>query len=553
MGASNIDVEQLVKIELDLCDELALNIETETDVMKIDRSALITWLKSAYLEIYYPLTVGPPSETISSIELKSYPKFRSFKTNEKQRHQFLSKAYSQLQISKTEQQSIEEHANWCLCKMQQKHKLVKFLISKLNREQLQKSSHQLLLKLCPDSPFTETEVDIIATPSGLYFCLPSLQEIKELESYKQRSESQQKELTTFIKRQKRFKFEQFEHFPMFSAFDARDTDESLIEESCRLLPELKQHEVILLLNTVVTFEETSQIEKYLIHDTWGHIWQHDLTDLNLYYDIMANMNRPLSPFDQVVDRDRIISLADIFVVNRHGEIKIDHTLKDRFIELCLEKHISALFAPVIAELTADIVEYFFYRDDPEHQKLLPSSSLFKHNPTKLDFAWMDMNYFCRKVKKIHMKLTQAEALKTGFCQLLLEALKLKFSRKFEQLESHDTFGEELEKQVEQFAKDYANAFDEALEHRDSSEQHFNAFDRLLSNLLRIQFTSNQIIEKFMYHKKDRLLKYRQIYILFICHYFCQNPQKHFWDLDEILARTTLPFLSYLNNLETQTR
>ena len=47
--------------------------------------------------------------------------------------------------------------------------------------------------------------------------------------------------------------------------------------------DLARAELVALLNTVVFIEERDSLEKYLIHDSWGHYWQADLTSLGTLY------------------------------------------------------------------------------------------------------------------------------------------------------------------------------------------------------------------------------------------------------------------------------
>jgi hypothetical protein len=551
MSSQSLDIEVLKEVESQLKAELAIEFDDSSKLESFSRETLMAWLKAARLELLYHNTVGSPDAILSSLELKSFPRFKVYHPDEKVRLKALEQAYREFHLHDTEIAAIEAEAVKREQSLKTKLKLVKFLTAQLSEADLQHCAYLLLQKIWPGHPIVESELDLVATPTGLYFCFPGLSEIKELDSFKNRESSAQKELIEFIKLQKRFKFEQFEHFPMFSSYDARDGEPTWLEECCAQLPELERHDVILLLNSVITFEETSHIEKYLIHDTWGHIWQHDLTDLNVLYDVMANLNRPLSPFDQIRHKDRIISVADVFVIDSDGHVQVDNGLKSRFIQTYLEQHISSIFAPIVAELTADIIEYYFWSDHESHRDLLPSSSLFKHNPTKLDFAWMDMNYFCKKIKSVHKKLLDSESTRLSFIQMLIEALKLKFSRKFNTVINLETLEQELNVHVDEFLRELQLAFELQLQQRNDSDKEFNAFDRLLSNLLRIQFASNQIIQKHFFQESAELIRMREIYNLFICIYFCADPKNHFWTLDETLVQSTLPFLNYLNTLEKQ--
>ena len=69
----------------------------------------------------------------------------------------------------------------------------------------------------------------------------------------------------------------FSHFPAFTSFEAREMDPAHLERLAAAIWGLSAAELIALLNTVIFIEERDNLEKYLVHDSWGHYWQADLT------------------------------------------------------------------------------------------------------------------------------------------------------------------------------------------------------------------------------------------------------------------------------------
>lgn len=552
------DVEALKNIEDELKEQLQpqLCLDT-TPVDDLPKKVLMAWLKAVQLEPLYHQTVGSPEDTWSSLQLKNYPKFKVSDRDKHVRTQAFDTLITASHVQKEDRETLTKDISYRKACLDQKLKLVAYLRMMLDRNDLKASALKLLDSILPHHPFVKDEVDLVCTPTGLYFCFPDGESLKTLASYRERTDAQRESLEAFIKDQSRFKFEQFEHFPMFSAYDARDACPDLIQQCCRICHPMELHEVVLLLNTVITFETTQHIEKYLIHDTWGHIWQHDLTDMNLLYDEMANLNRPIAPCDHVTLRTRrVVAVADLFVIDTQGGVSLDEGLKNRFIQVYLERHIRSIFAPIVAELTADMVEFFFWSDDEEHKVLLPSSSLFKNNPAKLDFAWMDMNYFCKRLRKIQRVHLKSEPSFADFCDRLTQELRRKFSRKFEQgLCSSPSFRPALEVEAKRFLEDLQAAFDGELQHRsplppdESCHATMNTFDRLLSNSLRIQFVINDLIKNTWIKTHPEHMAYRELLILFVVTYFCDNPTEHFWGLDETIAQFAFPLTSHLQQLE----
>ena len=70
--------------------------------------------------------------------------------------------------------------------------------------------------------------------------------------------------------------------------------------------------------------------------------------------------------------------------------KLDSAKLQQFIDAELYERKIIAFTPILAELLADVVEYKFLELYPEQEHLLPSSSLLKAFPSKLDLTLADL-------------------------------------------------------------------------------------------------------------------------------------------------------------------
>ena len=337
---------------------------------------------------------------------------------------------------------------------------------------------------------------------------------------------------------------------MFGVFDARDADASLITA---LSEELgwTPADVRRQLDRCVMLENRAELEKYLIHDTWGHVWQAYLTDCTRLYDHLATMQFPISADYQVTTHDNdVLCLADCFYLHYDGRVSFDEDVAERFIHTVLEERVQALLASICAELTADIVEYSFSAQrSAAGADVLPSSSLFGDNPTKLDFAWADMQYFARAVRRPIRRYLRSESLRATLDTRLVEILTTKYPRHKNQ-HTTEEIAAAVDGHVTRFLDMFCSIQDTWLDVdlgyvEISGTVQTNIFTRMLTNLLRIQYVVNDIFTKHLAGPEHAYQ--RQCVLVCILQYFTQDPAKRFWSLDEDCAQWLLPLVKTLKN------
>ena len=251
----------------------------------------------------------------------------------------------------------------------------------------------------------------------------------------------------YLKRLRQFNFYNFSHFPAFTSFEAREMDPANLDRFGQAM-KLERAELIALLNTAVFIEERDNLEKYLVHDSWGHYWQADLTGLGTLYDRMASLQLPLSPSDTVRLDDKLLSFLDLVYLRRDGSLVFDEGLARRFAAAWVYERFQPLLAPVIAELAADMIEYRARAECGAAGLQLPSSSLFAHHPAKIDFAWADLSFFVKSLKRVNSLYQKDEELKAGFVERARLLFRLKYRRNYSNVTSTETLDAELKETFE---------------------------------------------------------------------------------------------------------
>lgn len=522
-------------------------------IRRVPRELLNAFLSAFLLADLYHDTVGSSSETLATLKLITFPMFSVTRFNHRSHAQAFRRLCTRFAVHHEDVKRVLAEHKRAQENIRQTAQLVTILKSHLEMDAslhpTRASAYRLFRLFFPDAPFLTGEIDLVITRTGVYFCIPSAQMIKHLPSFKHRSAREQKSTLDFIQQNRQFKFEQFTHFPAFSLFDARDADPRLVrelaEKSGMAKPDVLEH-----LTSLCMIEETNHLEKYLIHETWGHVWQSKFTRMKLLYQNLASLQYPIGPDRKVVVGEKIVTFTDLLFLGADGRVRYDDGLAHRMIEELIREHVNAMLAPICAELCADIVEYLFIADHEKSADLLPSSSLFKHNAAKLDFAWVDISYFVKMMKKPIATYLKDARLRETFVARTLDILRLKYTRAYGAAGCNNHLKKAVARNFLRFLKQYRALHNKHLRpNLDLTGKPNNAFFLLFTNLLHVQFTINKIFRDYMGGRYQHLSRYRQVLVIFILKYFECDPRAGFWQLDEALARYGIPLLLELHRVD----
>ncbi len=545
MDDTHENAAKLIAQERELAKKLRHDLQ-ETLPDAPDREILGTFLAAYRLEALYPDTVGDVAETASTIDLLTLPLFKARRLDAKVRERVVADLAKRFGIGDERLAAIEGMAEEAKQKLARRRELIDVVRTLLlDSDGTPKSRTELKAmfdRYFPENPLLEDEVEVVVTRTCVYWCIPMHQSARN------------EDVKAWLKNTGRFAFQYFSHFPTFSSFDARDADPELVAELTTSLG-WSETDVIDGLNSTTTIERTPEIEKYLIHDTWGHMWQGDLTHLRQLYDRMESLKSPVDANEHLTLPDgNVVSLLDMIYLTARGRIRFDEGLAERYIDQWIRLRIQALLAPIVAELTADCVEYYFKLSNGEQGHLLPSSSMFSDNPAKLDFAWVDLGYFMRSLRRTNATYAKNEELRTNLIARICLLLKLKYPRQYKKIENADALTKEVSGVVDRFLvilteRQEHHLNQDLIAPEGNATTGANAFSLLFTNFLRVQFTLNQLIQSELENGRPHLAQLFNVLILFVVHHFERDPLHRFWNLDEVLGEYGLSVLAAIHEAE----
>ena len=428
-----------------------------------------------------------------------------------------------------------------------RHQIMRCLQNRFNlvsdNPQLDADILRLFQCLYPGAPFEVGEVRLIKTCSALYFCLPS--EIKEDPA---NTLNEQIPITTdrTLKKQsgKNFSYAQFlrriwqvepfAHFPVFGTFNAEGLDLKLREEIAKDAA-LSVELVTTTLTRMVGVLPLEELDKYLIHDTWGHQWQESLLDFEDLYTELSLFNRPLSLTESASVLGEQTTFAEAFVKTTSGEIHLDTEKITKFIDAELYERSIIAFTPILAEMLADVVEYKFLQLHPEQAHLLPSSSLLKAFPSKLDLTLADLRNCFERASEAFQTWVDSDEAKHRIHAEVCEQLDIP-DKEMNRQELDDV----LEKAV-QLCKERLDLFykpewfwektaDDCLK--------LNAFSFAALNFLRIHTAFLQTYETLS--QIETKYSFKDTLVLAMGTFFEVEPQRNIWHLEQFLTEGFLP-------------
>ena len=526
----------------------------ETPWAAADWDAAFAFAQAYRLTILYPDTVGAEGEIIATLPTPSFSVVQPPHEDPATHAAVFAGLCERIGLDADDRELIEAQAQTAAAKLARRRRLVALLRGELRPDSAHPpdsaDAHRFFSALFPDHPLQPGEVEVLATESCIYFCILSNDAFAKTETFLARDEAARKTTLDYLERLRKFNFYNFSHFPAFTSFEAREMDPAHLDRLAAQM-DLDRAGLIALLNTAVFIEERDNLEKYLVHDSWGHYWQADLTGLGTLYDRMASLQLPLAPSDVARVDDKLCTFLDLVYLRRDGTLLFDETLARRFAAAWVYERFQPLLAPVIAELAADMIEYRARTACRAAGLDLPSSSLFPHHPAKIDFAWADLSFFVKSLKRVNTLYAKDEELRAGFVERARLLFRLKYRRNFGAVASADALDTELKTVLERLLAIFTEVQEtflgiklEIAEDADGRPR-VNAFFQVFLNLLQIGMTLNGIIHEQLEGERPHLAPHFQTLIIFVVKYFERDPLQGFWTLDDTLATYAVPLLEAL--------
>ena len=424
--------------------------------------------------------------------------------------------------------------------LQHRHQIMKSLETRFNlvsdNPKLDADILQLFQSLYPGAPFEVGEVKLVKTSSALYFCLPT-EPIEKSQKSKQSEDNNASERPKtndekFLR--KIWEVEPFAHFPVFGTFDAEDLDLT-VRQQIAIDAELPVESVTSTLTRMIGVLPLAELDKYLIHDTWGHQWQESLLDFEVPYTALTLFQRPLSLTETASVLGTQTSFVDTFVKSETGTIELHPVKLQQFISAELYERAIIAFTPILAEMLADVVEYKFLELYPEQEHLLPSSSLLKAFPSKLDLTLVDLRTCFAHASEVFQNWIASEPIQQQLHKEICEKFDIP-----NDATKHKELSEILNTAVE-LCKTQLHAFYQpewTWEKTEDGDLKLNAFSFAALNFLRIHTALIQTYENLS--EIDVPYGFKDILVLAMGAFFERKPQQNIWRLDSFLMEAFLP-------------
>ena len=166
----------------------------------------------------------------------------------------------------------------------------------------------------PNTGLSSSEVDLVITGNHIFFCLPVDDSFDELKSERINNlpAEEQQRVTNFLKQLRSFKQKQYNQFPSFDFLEGRDLPENLLRslaEHSQLSVEQVAHEI----SSLTTILPVIELDKYLLHDVWGHSWQASVLDFEDLYGEISQFSAAFS-IDEESHEESQASFEKAFLV-----------------------------------------------------------------------------------------------------------------------------------------------------------------------------------------------------------------------------------------------
>ncbi len=427
--------------------------------------------------------------------------------------------------------------------LKHRHQIMKSLETRFNlvsdNPKLDADILRVFQALYPGAPFEVGEVKLVKTSSALYFCLPT-EPIEKRDELKQNEEDEENDTSEVSKAdyekflRKIWEVEPFAHFPVFGTFNAKDLDLTLRQEIVADT-ELPLELITSTLTRMIGVLPLAELDKYLIHDTWGHQWQESLLDFEVPYTALTLFQRPLSLTETASVFGKQTSFSDTFVKTESGTIELDSVKLQQFIDAELYEREIIAFTPILAELLADVVEYKFLELYPEQEYLLPSSSLLKAFPSKLDLTLADLRTCFVHAAEVFQNWVTSASTQQDLHAEICEKLDIP-----NDASKHGEVSQILSSAVELCEAQLHTFYQPEWSWEQTEEGYLklNAFSFAGLNFLRIHTALIQTYKALS--KIETPYGFKDILVLSMGTFFERNPQQNIWQLDSFLTEAFLP-------------
>ncbi|HIK18059.1 MAG TPA: hypothetical protein IGS53_22610 [Leptolyngbyaceae cyanobacterium M33_DOE_097] len=390
---------------------------------------------------------------------------------------------------------------------------------------------QALFQVLFGVSFPAAAIACLHTESQLYFCLDVEGDaLRDRALWDALSPGEQAAIHTFLKQQGAFSFEKFGRFPVFGGCDPAEIDREW-SEAIATQAQASVSDVLKTLSCSVSIVPTQKAEAFLVHDIWGHHWQWLLTQFESDYAILTTCDEPLRMAETAYLRDGPLTCGELFQVVG-DRVHLDATKARLFFHGEVQQRLGLMFTHLLGEMIADVAEFKFIWDHPLAADLLPSSSIFKASPTKLDLSLADIDFLFLKVLRplleLNLSVLHDSALETELLSAWAQA-----GVTIDSLELRTSLKGAIAQLYQLWLEEYNSLYLPTLSGKPG------IFTEIVRNLLQLHNVVDQLYTDATL-ASDQQVPFQDLLLLFIATYCSSDCYAEFWTVDNALADYFLP-------------
>lgn len=400
---------------------------------------------------------------------------------------------------------------------------------KFSKKTAQEALVELFHSLFGAVPMPPGAIDGVYTDTQIYFCIDYTGDrLTDETLWHQLTPPEQEKLRLFLQSLGQFHFDSFRRFPTFGACRPAAIEGQWCDRLAQQMG-VASTAVRRMLSRSVGIIPTAKAEAFLLHDIWGHNWQLMLTPFESDYEILADCDEPLRAGETAYTAEGPLTCGELFTL-QGSQVKLDERKARLFFRGEARQRLGLLFTHLIGELVADVAEFKFVWDYPQSAHELLSSSLFKHEPTKLDLGLADVDFLFMRVLQPLLEVTLSVSEEARLEQDLLQQW---------QTADYGIYALELRTSLKQaiahlysvFLNEYSRFYLPTLEGEGG------LFTQIVSNLLYLQ---NAVNELYTALPETDNLPFQDLLMLFISSFCSSDSYAEFWDVDDAIASYFLP-------------
>ena len=500
--------------------------------------------RSVVLMTQIATSVAGDDEVLDTADCRMLHMYEAdFLANEEHQQQLRAALLRTVSLDEQDLSSIEASVQRDIQQAGRKHLIVRAIRDRFglwdgetSPDELSSNVHRFFSAIYPDVGITAEEVELIVTGTMIFFCIPFSKDELTTDRFRQLDETEQKPIREFLKRVNRFSQWQFAHFPVFGFLRGEDLDPALLSDLAArsgLSPDTVAREI----STLTAVIPAAELDKYVVHDIWGHSWQACMLGFDSLYEKLATFADSLQLDEFAIEPagSDAISLADCFV-GTGDTLCLDETRFRRFVDLEVAERLPIAMTPVLAEVLADVAEFKLLETNRTDE--ISTSSALKTFPAKLDLTMRDVTYYFRQATKVFRLWASRPQRQERTVQQLIEEREATESAARLAVEHAVSIWKELEQdwlapQIQMREED--------------GQLHVNVVARLALNFLAIHRETLEVYRQIgaMDLAMLPLKGMRDLMLISVAVFFEDSPSVNLWRVDEFLALRVKPLCESL--------